>query len=681
MDSNLFLKNQFILTRIIDNQKAVIIYKGRYGAVMRKEIHLSDLEFESREYKIYKEEERLATLQRTLYEKACSLANRVLNIEPDKRSKKRLEEAIDFSHIRITPEGVASLTIFSALAVCIPTLLLLVLHLSGIPGLSFGHAMLILVLGLPFVFYIYTYPMHLKKRYEMQAGSEIVTMILYIAIYMRNYPNLERAVRFASENLTGPLAFELRKLMWDLEIGKYITIEGALMNYIRKWSMNKKFVESLEIILESRRQRGERRIAMLDEAVDIILEGNREEAKHFNQDLRTPVMVVHAMGIILPILGLVLFPIVAVFLGVKAVFLFIGYDIILPIFLFFVITNILEKRPATFSKIDISENPDIPPNGKFILGKKNYAAWPFALLFFFVMTSFGYLLFTLEGEEGLLSPLIITGGIAGGFAIYYLLLTKDRLKIREKTREIEREFAEAIYQLGNQISTGIPIELSIEKAIRRTSSLKIKDLFQKTINNMKTLGMTFSKALFDKSYGSVRFYPSKMIKTIMRIIAESSIKGVKTASAAMLSVSKYLKGIHRTQEEVKDELSDTLSSMRFQALFLSPLISGVVVTLAIIIIQILGQLSETMAGTSISLPFFAMKEVITPFQFIFVVAIYLVETCFILSTFINGIENGEDPIGRQSMTANSLILGFIVFVITLIVTLLIFSPLIILIIP
>jgi hypothetical protein len=47
---------------------------------MRKEIHLKDLEFQSREYKIYKEEERLATLQRTLYEKACSFANRILNI-------------------------------------------------------------------------------------------------------------------------------------------------------------------------------------------------------------------------------------------------------------------------------------------------------------------------------------------------------------------------------------------------------------------------------------------------------------------------------------------------------------------------------------------------------------------------------------------------------------------------
>ena len=297
------------------------------------------------------------------------------------------------------------------------------------------------------------------------------------------------------------------------------------------------------------------------------------------------------------------------------------------------------------------------------------------------MASFGSLLLMLEGESGLLSPIMITGGIVGGFATYYFLLTKDRLDIREKTREIEREFTEAIYQLGNQIFTGIPIELSIEKAIKRVGSLKIRELFQRTLNNMKRMGMTFSNALFDKSYGAIRFYPSKMVKTVMKIIAESSIKGMRTASVSMLSVSKYLKGIHRTQEEVKDELSDTLSSMRFQAFFLSPLISGVVVTLAIIIIRILEELTQTISSTSIAIPFLPMKEVITPFQFVFVVAIYLVETCFILSVFINGIENGEDPIGKQSMTANSLVFGFIIFTITLTVTLLIFGPLITMVVP
>ena len=222
----------------------------------------------------------------------------------------------------------------------------------------------------------------------------------------------------------------------------------------------------------------------------------------------------------------------------------------------------------------------------------------------------------------------------------------------------------------------------MERSIRRVGSLKIKDLFRKALSNMRTMGMTFTAALFDKGYGAVRFYPSKMVKTVMKIIAESSIKGMKTASIAMLSVSKYLKGIHRTQEEVRDELNDALSSMRFQSFFLSPLISGVVVTLAIIIITILSELSQTIEGTTIALPLLSMHETaISPFQFVLVVAIYLVETSIILSSFVNGIENGEDPIGRQSLTASSLVVSFITFVIVLTVTLVIFAPLVTVVLP
>ena len=67
---------------------------------------------------------------------------------------------------------------------------------------------------------------------------------------------------------------------------------------------------------------------------------------------------------------------------------------------------------------------------------------------------------------------------------------------------------------------------------------------------------------------------------------------------------------------------------------------------------------------------------ITPFQFIVVVAIYMIETSIILAIFVNGIENGEDEIGRNDSIANSLMIGFVVFVIVLFITLMIFDPLI-----
>ncbi len=636
----------------------------------------------SREYKIFREDEKLRSLPRTIYEKLCSASVRLMSVEPDIETKKRLQSAIEFSHLHATPNGVASLTLLFAFFTALPILLLIALDVAGLPGLSFGNGLLALILLIPFIYYLYTYPMRLKKKYELEAGSEIVTMILYMALYMRNSPNLEGAVRFASENLTGPISYELRKLMWDLETRRYITVEQALRAYASKWEKNREFVESAEMLITSLSQIGERRLAMLDEAVELVLQGHREKTKHFNQNLKFPVAVVHAIGILLPVLGLVLFPIISVFLDVKSTVLFIGYDVLLPLILFFVIANILEVRPVTYTRIDITENPEVPAEGKFRFRNKELLAWPFGLLLGAAISALGIVLYFIEGPDGILPPVVIVAGPVYGFAVYYLLLSKKRLALREKTRAIEDEFAEAVFQLGNEIRGGSPIEMSMERSMKRIEALHIKDLFRRALNNMKNLGMTFEQAFFDKEYGAIRYYPSKMIKSVMKTVVETTAKGVKTAATAMISVSKYLKNIHATQEEVKEMLSDSVSSLKFQAYFLSPFISGVIVTMAIMIIRILQQLGERIGSSGLGgvsgIPFVPQfgQVVISPFEFVLVISVYLVETAFVLSYFINGIESGADEIGRKETTAYVLIIGYLVFCVSLFATLAIFGPLI-----
>ncbi|MCX6818706.1 MAG: hypothetical protein NT129_01765 [Candidatus Aenigmarchaeota archaeon] len=637
-----------------------------------------DADLASREYKLFLEEEQFASLPRTLYEKACRSAEKLIKVSPDKKTGKILQEAIDFSHLKITPAGVASLTIIFAFLVCCSTLVSLLLKIFfHVPGLSLGHALVIMSVALPFTYYLYEYPLRLKRRYVMEAGSGVVTMIMYIAMFMRNVPNLEGAVRFASENLTGTLGFELRKLVWDVDVGNYLTVNEALTSYADKWKKNKNFIEAVEIIIESMQQTDERRIMMLDEAVDVILDGNRENAKHFNQSLRTPVTVIHAMGIILPVMGLILFPLVAIFLKVESSALLIGYDVLLPIALFFIINHVLEKRPSTFSKIEIADHPDMPPKGKFLWNKKPVSAWIPALIVGLVVITLG-VIFLLAGLDERLAAIMVTGGIAYGLGIYFKLLSYQRMDLRTKIMEIENEFTEALFQFGNQVSGGVPIELSLEHNVRRIENLKIKDLFQKALNNMKTMGLTFEQAFFDREYGAIRYYPSRLISSVMRTVTESAKKGMKTASITMLSVSRYLKNIHKTQEEVKDTLSDTISSMRFQAIFLSPMIGGVVVTLALVVLKIMEQMSTTVKGMPIEVGFLSSisEASITPFQFIFIVAIYMIETCIILSIFVNGIENGEDPIGRNDTAANYLMVGFLIFAIVIFITLIIFEPMI-----
>lgn len=630
----------------------------------------------SREYKLFEQEELQSSLPQTLYEKSARFAGK-MNIAPDKKSSGKIQASIDFAHLKIRPADVSSITVMFILITLVPVILLSVLGMIG-------YAILILMIALPFSYYLYIFPDLLKKKYEITTGSEIVTSVLYMALYMRNNQNLEGAVRFAADNVSGNMAYELRKLLWDVEVGNFVSIKDGLMALTNKWSNNREFNEAIELMFTSLSQTGDRRLQTIDEAVDIVLEGSRENAKHFNQNLKMPVLIVNAMGIILPVMGLVLFPVISIFLNVGAIFLFIGYDILLPIVLFFIISTIIETRPVTYSKIDISDNPDVPPEGRFRSGKQFISAWPITLAVTILLSGIGTFMYVFNSglpepssNLEILSGMLIAGGFSIGLGTHFRLLSKDRIKIRDDTRKVEEEFAESLFQIGNQVGGGVPIELSMENSLKRMGTAKIKDMFIRAINNIKTMGMTFSQAFFDRQYGAIRYYPSRIVRSVMRTIVESSKKGVESASLAMLSISRYMKGVHKTQEEVTEELNDTVNSLKFQAYFLGPLVSGVITTLAIIIIQILAGLQQQASsfGNISVLPQLGATGIST-FQFVMVVAIYILEVSFILAYFISGIENGNDKIGFQNVLGNILLTGFTMFAVVFFLTLLVFGPLV-----
>lgn len=638
----------------------------------------------SREYKIFKHEEFLTHRFTTLYEKMCHISESFLAINPDKETKEKIEKAIQVAHINITPRGVASLTILSCLLICLFALIaILTNNLFGI-GLGSGDGLLMCLLSIPVAYYLYTYPMRLERRYRIRIGSEISFLILYMVVYMRESPNLEGALEFASRNLSGPLAWDMRKLMWDVEVGKYRNVDDALIDYVLMWIGDRYFVESLQLLRASMKQSEERRLSLLDEAVDLVLNGTRERAKNYSQELKMPILMIHALGILLPVMGLVMFPVVGIFIGMKSEVLFIGYDIILPIILFFFINDILENRPVTFNKMTISSHPDMAPPGKFVLKTKNgkyfIPALPFAIAIALPIIFLGFILYSGAGKENLNQSIIITTGILLGFLTYYFLSSFQKLKLREDTKKLEKEFTEALFQLGNHVSSGVPIEVAVDKSTKSISGLVIKEFFIIILKNIRDLGMTFSEAIFDREYGAIKFFPSKLIRSIMRIVVDSSRKGVQTASITMLNISRHLKNLQENQEKINDMLEDVLSSLKFQGFLLTPLVSGIIVTMAAVIIKIIGSLGATIANLKntqySSLPLISIQNMnITPGEFQLVCSIYFIETSIIVGMFINGIENGEDKIGEQDAIASILLIGFIIYMISLFVSLWVFAPL------
>jgi Flp pilus assembly protein TadB len=590
----------------------------------------------------------------------------------------KLEKAIKFCNLNVTTKQVYSLSIM------LPFILIVIgFFLSFFIPL----AIVIVYWALCFLlgYYLLTYPFSLQRNLRIRLSSEIVTAVLYMATYLRENPNLEKAVEFAALNLTGPLGLEFKKIVWDVYEGKYLSMEEALSKYSEKWKeVSEEFVEALDLIKNYSRR------GALDEAVSVILEGTREKMKEFSFQLRNPVRLIDVLGFTLPLIAMTLAPIILIlrpFAGAPAI-LISAYCIFLPVLLYWQIKSTLEKRPWTFSIVDISEHSEAVPKGKLKIKGVLLPVLPISILIGFLVASPGifYLLNPKPFSfKNVIYTLSITWGIALALFIYFYSF-KQNVKIIEEIKKSEREFSEAIYILADKLAAGTPLETSLEKTSKTISHLSLSELFEKILYNVKNLGMTLEKALFDKDAGAIRYCPSRMIKSVFKVLVDAVKKGVKNAAQTASAIARHLKLAHATEQDVRDVTEEAGSSMRIECLLLAPLTCGVIVAFASIameMIMFLGEMFQAflkgftgptgMVGESVFLLFQNITEIITPEYFQIIVGIYLIEAIYLLSMFQSKLENGEDEYIKNSLIGSNLLLGCLIYTVVLVLTVVVFS--------
>src|SRR3989344_4037257 len=220
--------------------------------------------------------------------------------------------------------------------------------------------MIFLITGLLVFFYFPRLPIYIATRWRLRASNQMVTCILYVAIYMRHTSNLEHAIKFAAQHIDAPLSLDLRKIFWDMETRKFSTIKESLDHYLESWRYyNLEFVTAFHLIESSLFEPTEsRRLDLLDKALNVILEGTYEKMLHYAQDLKGPITTLHMLGVILPVLGLVIFPLLGAFLQglVKWYHLAFIYNLVLPLAVFALGMNFLTKRPTGYGQSKVAES-------------------------------------------------------------------------------------------------------------------------------------------------------------------------------------------------------------------------------------------------------------------------------------------------------------------------------------
>ena len=232
-------------------------------------------------------------------------------------------------------------------------------------------------------------------------------------------------------------------------------------------------------------------------------------------------------------------------------------------------------------------------------------------------------------------------------------------------------------------------ELAFDKVAENMRGTPTGNFFNTVSNNINTLGMSMEQAIFNLDNGAILNYPSPLVESSMEVLVESAKKGPYVVSNSLISISNYVNQVHNINERLKDLLGEIISSMKSMTNFLAPIIAGIVVGMASLMVSIIGRLGDLFANSSSDQELFStggsevfgvlinIKEVIPSYFFQIIIGVYIVEIIFILSVLSNGIENGPDKIGGEYLIGRNMFTGTLLYSLIAFLFILVFNALVI----
>jgi hypothetical protein len=651
----------------------------------------------SKSYETFKKE---ISPELSNYEKWCISLGQLIKLKISKKEEEEIQEKLDLAHLNVEAWQTVTLAFVSFLLIFFLGLIFC-FSLTYFTNQNFpiGLFLMICVIGVFSYNFLRKYPDRIADKWKLKASSQMVPAILYVVIYMRHTSNLEKAISFAAEHLEYPLNLDFKKIFYDVEIGKFSTIKESLDNYLSKWkNYVPQFIESFNLIESSLFEPNEeKRINVLEKSLQLVLEGTYDKMLKFTHEVRSPLTNVYMLGVILPTLAIALLPMANVLLQnqLKFFHVFLLFDFIVPFLVFYLTDKILFLRPGGHGETSLLEkNPkySIYKSKKHLI-KAILISFPFIFLgllplifqftpipkWFNLQRDYTYEQLGLPfGEEFIFGFNEVNGklvgpynlgamilgiffifGVALFFYVYFKNKTQELIKERENSRSLEEEFNNSLFQLGNKIGNGTPLEIAFGKVAEDTKGMKTEDFFKRVNYNITHMGMSVENALFDKKRGVLIYYPSSLVSTSMKILVESSKKGSTIAALSLVNLSQYIKNFYKIAERLKDLLSEIISDMKSNITFLAPILSGIIIGLSMMMSSILMFISkldiedvssEITGSFANALTMFKGTETIAPYLLQLIVGIYLIEIVFILTRTLIIIDSGEDKLQQIYLT-------------------------------
>jgi hypothetical protein len=592
---------------------------------------------------------------------------------------KKMDEALDFVNLGPSAREIKLFAYFACFFLYFFSLIASLLAL--IAGFGF-NTVYVLFLGLlsatALFFLILQYPLSLVAFERMNSIGYAPRLIAYLIITLKEDPNLEKAVKFASENGEDHMSQDLRRLLWNTWAGKHNSVGEALPVLGHKWGEHVKGLrDALYAIRSSQVEKYEqRRLNTLDRALKDLLENINAKFREFANSLRLPIMFLFMGGVMMPLMVILFIPVLSMMgfeLGTADAVSSILVMILLGVFI--MSEYILSKRPVSFSSVAVGrDHPGLTAPGKAKLLGNEISIYKLSLILgmFFALFSVPYLM-------GVNHPIItqwgtfpLVLGLFAAFWAYFWFDSIERVKIRNMVQRAEDDCIEACFHIGNRLMSGMPPEEALIRVSETISTPTYKSylgvLLDNTVKNIKYMNMSMKDAFFDSEKGSLRDVHSGLIHGLFGLFSNSMERGVDAAAQTLIHSASHFRDIRKVEESLRETISYTTNMIKLSAVFIAPMLCGLSVTMTEMFIKVLEQTSaklEASSGDALGTSMIMPPPKMGPDAMTLILGVYSLFLLLVLIRFTTILEIGDDEVTIKHEIGKALPKAIIVFGLTL----------------
>ncbi len=475
-----------------------------------------------------------------------------------------------------------------------------------------------------------------KRREELESGDDVPFFIGYLTMAMKVVPNLERAVRFAGEQLEGEMGRELKRSISEWHLRLHPGVSEGLSKFAKRWKRACPELEhSIHLIRSSVDERaGNSRARTLDRALKIVLQGARDRMRDFAASIYLPTLLIYTMGVLLPLVIVVILPVLSTInVQVGAIHVVILYCLVLPALVYGLSNHVLHKRPVTFR------------SPKLALRPCRFRSAVTSLLILVTPPSTGVIL----GAPPDITALAALWGVVLAVVFYLYVTTVQAFRRREELVRMENDLCDALLQLGNRIGEGAPAEEAFEHVSKTMNGTELAKVFREASSNIRFGGMGLRTAFFDEDRGALREVHSGVVRSTLKMLVDVIERSTRAAGEAILQMSDHLQKLRSTEAELRRSMGEVVTSMRSVALFFAPFV-----------VSISARMQGVLSSKTASFGFLNFSGVSSP-VFLLVLGIYVVILTVILVNYVVEIEFGGDGVVKRMAMVNALPVALGVF--------------------